>query len=215
MDVKTIVLSITKEQLASLPTVTYPGHIVVVNTAGQAKSALETIGRYNVVGFDTETKPSFRKGRTNQVALVQISTGDCCYLFRINKFGFIDELRDFIENESIIKVGLSLKDDFHVLHKIHEFNPGAFVDLQDMVKEFCITDCSLQKIYGIIFNGRISKSQRLSNWEASMLSAPQQIYASIDAWACLKIYNHLVSGLFNPKKSIYMHNPDSEPGEGT
>lgn len=210
MNVKTITLSISKEQLASLPTVTYPGHIVVVNTVEQAKSALATISRYDVVGFDTETKPSFRKGRTNQVALIQISTGDCCYLFRINKFGFIPELMQFMEDSNIIKVGLSLKDDFHVLHKIHEFDPGSFIDLQDMVKDYCIHDCSLQKIYGIIFNGRISKSQRLSNWEASMLTAPQQIYASIDAWACLKIYNHLTSGNFIPEQSEYIYTPTSE-----
>lgn len=210
MDVKTIVLSITKEQLASLPTVTYPGHIVVVNTVEQAKSALETIRRYSVVGFDTETKPSFRKGHTNQVALIQISTGDCCYLFRINKFGFTPELKEFIEDESITKVGLSLKDDFHVLHKLHNFLPSSFVDLQEMVKDFCIRDCSLQKIYGIIFNERISKSQRRSNWEASLLTPPQQTYASIDAWACIKIYNYLISGKFNPEESRYIYTPLSE-----
>lgn len=213
MDVKTIVLSITKEQLASLPTVTYPGHIMVVNTAEQAKSALETIRRYSVVGFDTETKPSFRKGHTNQVALIQISTGDCCYLFRINKFGFTQELKEFIEDESIIKVGLSLKDDFHVLHKLHNFSPNSFIDLQEMVKDFCIRDCSLQKIYGIIFNERISKSQRLSNWEASLLTPPQQAYASIDAWACIKIYNHLTSGNFNPEKSKYIYTPPADNTE--
>ncbi len=210
MDVKTVVLSITKEQLASLPTVTYPGHIVVVNTVEQAKSALETIRRYRVVGFDTETKPSFRKGHTNQVALIQISTGDCCYLFRINKFGFTPELKQFIEDDDIVKVGLSLKDDFHVLNKLHKISPSAFIDLQDMVKDFCIRDCSLQKIYGIIFNERISKSQRLSNWEASLLTTPQQIYASIDAWACIKIYNYLTSGDFNPEESDYIYTPVPE-----
>ena len=207
MDVKTIVLSISKEQLASLPTVTYPGHIEVVNSVEQAKSALDTISRNSVVGFDTETKPSFRKGHTNQVALIQISTGECCYLFRINKFGFTPELKEFLENENITKVGLSLKDDFHVLHKLHKFSPCSFIDLQEMVKDYCIRDCSLQKIYGIIFNERISKSQRLSNWEASLLTAPQQTYASIDAWACIKIYNYLISGKFKPEESKYIYTP--------
>ena len=210
MNVKTIILSISKEQLAALPTVTYPGHIVVVNTVEQATSALEIIKRYPVVGFDTETKPSFRKGRTNQVALIQISTGDCCYLFRINKFGFIPELCRLIEDESTTKVGLSLKDDFQVLHKIQEFSPKGFIDLQSMVKEYNIQDCSLQKIYGIMFNERISKSQRLSNWEASTLTAPQQIYASIDAWTCLKIYNHLISGNFKPEESPYKQSQESQ-----
>ena len=144
------------------------------------------------------------------MALIQISTGDCCYLFRINKFGFTPELKEFIEDESITKVGLSLKDDFHVLHKLHNFLPSSFVDLQEMVKDFCIRDCSLQKIYGIIFNERISKSQRLSNWEASLLTPPQQTYASIDAWACIKIYNYLISGKFNPEESRYIYTPLSE-----
>ncbi|HRF69023.1 MAG TPA: 3'-5' exonuclease [Muribaculum sp.] len=208
MNVNTLVLSITKEQLSALPTVTYPGHIIVINTVEQAKSALETIRRFPVVGFDTETKPSFRKGRTNQVALMQFATEECCYLFRINKFGFPDELRDLIENPRITKVGLSLKDDFHVMHKLHDFQPAGFVDLQDLVKEFNILDCSLQKIYGIIFGERISKSQRLSNWEASTLSTPQQTYASIDAWACLKIYSHLTAGRFDPCRSPYIKHVD-------
>lgn len=203
MNVKTIILSITKEQLATLPTVTYPGHIVVVNTAEQAVSALETISRYSVVGFDTETKPSFRKGRTNPVSLIQISVGDCCYLFRISKFGFIPELKGFFENGSLLKIGLSLKDDFNVLHKTLDFEPSGFIDLQDYVKDFNIHDISLQKIYAIIFKERISKSQRLSNWAAPSLTAPQQIYASIDAWACLKIYDYLNSGKFIPEQSEY------------
>ncbi len=203
MDVNTLILSITKQQLAALPTVTYPGHIVVVNTAEQAVSALEIINRYQVVGIDTETKPSFRKGRTNPVALIQISVGECCYLFRIRKFGFIPELKRFFEDKSVLKIGLSLKDDFNVLHKTFDFVPDGFVELQDFVKRFQIHDISLQKIYAIIFKEKISKSQRLSNWEASALTAPQQIYASIDAWACLKIYNYLRSGAFNPENSEY------------
>ncbi|MCM1504103.1 MAG: 3'-5' exonuclease domain-containing protein 2 [Muribaculum sp.] len=209
MNLNTLILSITKQQLGTLPTVTYPGHIVVVNTAEQAVSALEIIGRYSVVGFDTETKPSFRKGRTNPVALIQISVGDCCYLFRISKFGFIPEFRRFFENENILKIGLSLKDDFHVLHKTLEFEPLGFIDLQDFVKNYSIHDTSLQKIYAIIFKEKISKSQRLSNWEASSLTTSQQIYASIDAWACLKIYGYLMSGAFNPEASDFIAMPDS------
>ena len=118
------------------------------------------------------------------------------------------ELKSFLEHDSVVKVGLSLKDDFHVLHRIAQFEPRSFVDLQNVVKSFHIADSSLQKIYGIIFNGRISKSQRLSNWEASELSAGQQIYASIDAWACLRIYNHLISGSFEPETSSYIVTED-------
>ena len=109
-----------------------------------------------------------------------------------------------MESEEVVKVGLSLRDDFHVLHRISAFEPHNFVDLQNLVKSFHIADSSLQKIYGIIFNGRISKSQRLSNWEASQLSHGQMVYASIDAWACLRIYHHLMEGCFDPSESAYI-----------
>ena len=209
MNVNTLILSISKERLAELPVVAYPGYIVVVNTPEQAASALSTIRRCPVVGFDTETKPSFRKGHPNKVALIQISTGECCYLFRINKFGITQEQRDFFEDPGVLKIGLSLKDDFHVMHRGTEFTPAGFIDLQEMVSGYAIHDSSLQKIYGIVFGERISKSQRLSNWEATVLTAPQQIYAAIDAWACLKIYHALTGGEFNPQESPYIVPPDT------
>lgn len=114
-----------------------------------------------------------------------MSTVNHSFLFRVNRLGITAEMMRLFENSDVIKVGLSLKDDFHVLHRIAEFNPGGFIDLQDMVKKYMITDCSLQKIYGIIFNQRISKSQRLSNWEAQFLTPQQQAYAlSTPGHAC-------------------------------
>lgn len=197
-------ISITKEQLAALPTETFPGKISVIETEEEALAALSYLNGCSIVGFDTETKPTFRKGRTNTVALIQVSTLEHSFLFRLNKIGLIDPLREFIENPSVVKVGLSLKDDFFVLHRINDFIPEGFIDLQQFVKRYNIVDCSLQRIYGIIFNRRISKSQRLSNWEAAQLSAPQQVYASIDAWACLRIYRYLTEGRFDPACSPYI-----------
>lgn len=139
------------------------------------------------------------------MSLIQISTLDHSFLFRLNKLGFFQEMREFMETDDVVKVGLSLRDDFHVLHRIAAFEPQNFVDLQAVVKTFRISDSSLQKIYGILFSGRISKSQRLSNWEAAELSPGQQNYASIDAWACLRIYNLLTDGGFDPAESAYLH----------
>lgn len=204
MDCKKMALSISKEELSKLPTVVYPGDIVVINTVEEAKAALDAICRHSVIGFDTETRPSFKKGHANKVALIQIATDDACYLFRINKFGLIDEMIDLFENDAIVKVGLSLKDDYLVMHKSRQFQHRNFVDLQAFVKDYMISDCSLQKIYGIIFNGRISKSQRLSNWEAETLTGPQQMYAAIDAWACLKIFTELLSDSFDADNSPYL-----------
>ena len=197
-------ISISKAQLSELPTVSYTGHISVIDTEEAAKSALFFLNNQKIVGFDTETRPSFRKGRSNKVSLIQISTINHSFLFRINKLGFTDEIKEFIENPNVTKIGLSLKDDFSVLHKISGFEPKGFIDLQSYVKNYKITDCSLQKIYAIIFNERISKSQRLSNWEADVLTAGQQTYASIDAWACLRIFQYLSNGKFEPNTSIYL-----------
>ncbi|MCM1020752.1 MAG: 3'-5' exonuclease domain-containing protein 2 [Muribaculum sp.] len=196
-------LSITKEQIAELPDVTYSGNIHVVTTEQDAQKALNAIYRSNIVGFDTETKPSFTKGHRNSVALIQIATPTDCYLFRINRFGFCKSLVDFMQNNQITKIGLSLRDDFHVLHNIASFEPQGFIDLQQFVSNFSIANASLQKIFAIIFNQRISKRQQLSNWEADTLTTPQMNYAAIDAWACLKIYKYLTSGSFNPQLSPY------------
>lgn len=209
-EAKNLNISISKEQLSEMPTVAFAGHISIIDNEEAAKSALFFLNNQKFVGFDTETRPSFRKGKRYQVSLIQISTLNHCFLFRINKLGFFDELKQFIENPDITKIGLSLKDDFNVLHKIANFTPHGFIDLQSFVKQYSIADCSLQKIYAIIFNERISKSQRLSNWEAEELTPSQQSYASIDAWACLRIYTHLCAGKFSPKKSPYIVSPQND-----
>lgn len=191
-------LSITKEQLSLLPPVDYDGKIHVVDTVSGVRDVVAYLTKCDLVGFDTETRPTFTKGKTHKVALLQLSTDDECFLVRLNKTGMPVFLREFLESGSPVKVGLSVKDDFHSICRICDgFNPDGFIELQEYVKNFGISDMSLQKVYGIIFGKRISKAQRLSNWEAEELTAAQQRYASIDAWACLKIYRHLLAGAFD------------------
>lgn len=199
-----ITLSISKNKIAQMPTVPYDGYITVIDTVDEALKAIEYLKTQSMLGFDTETKPSFRKGRSNKVSLIQISTDCRSFLFRINKLGFIDELKQLLEDENVIKIGLSLKDDYGALRRLGDFNPSGFIDLQAYVKNFGIIDNSLQRIYAIVFGGRISKGQRLSNWEAPELSYAQQVYASIDAWSCLQLYRHLSEGRFNPMMSQYI-----------
>lgn len=203
-------VSITKEQLSTLPTVIYPGQYVVVETDAEADEAMNELFSVNLVGFDTESKPSFKKGQANKVSLIQISSGKKCYLFRINKIGFPERLKSYIENPSVAKIGLSLKDDFFVLQRSCSFAPAGFIDLQSLVKNYNIEDTSLQKIFAILFGKKISKSQRLSNWEADELTDSQKAYASIDAWACLEIYNYLTAGKFNPVESPYLIEEDTQ-----
>ncbi|MCM1052087.1 MAG: 3'-5' exonuclease domain-containing protein 2 [Paenibacillus sp.] len=213
MDNQSFSIAIDKRKVAEMPIVTFSGAITVVEQPGDAAEAVRYLRGQSIVGFDTETKPNFRKGMTNRVSLIQVATEQHSFLFRINKMGFTPELKEFMECDDIVKIGLSLKDDFHMLHMIGEFEPHNFVELQEMVKKYHITDSSLQKIYAILFNQRISKGQRLTNWEATKLTGPQMIYASIDAWACLKIYRYLNSGQFDPSTSPYIvpDTPEATP----
>jgi len=183
--------SIKKEEIALLPVEEFKGRVIVVDTKKDASHAVEYLMKYKEVGFDTETRPSFKKGQYFKIALIQIATEDVCFLFRLNKIGIPKVLEDLLSNDSVLKIGLSLKDDFGALKKRTDIEPGNFLDLQSYVGQFGIEDASLQKIYAILFQKKISKGQRLTNWEADTLSESQKKYAALDAWACLRIYNLL------------------------
>lgn len=201
-------LSISKGTLAQLPAATYGGRCHIIDTHAAARDAALFLLKCPTIGFDTETRPSFQRGRTHKVALLQFATHEECFLFRVNKTGIGKELKQLIETPDIIKIGLSTSDDFNALRRlVPDINPDGFLDLQKWVKNFQILDNSLSRIHGIIFGERISKAQRLTNWEADVLSAQQQQYAALDAWACLKIYDYLKAGLFNPELSPYIIEP--------
>ena len=196
-----------------MPQVMFPGDIHVIDSIYHVKEAVRVLSNSPLVGFDTETKPSFRKGIVHKTALIQISTLDECFLFRSCKIGMPDVLAQYLASAEHKKVGLSLHDDFKIMRKLSNMEPAGFIDLQDVVGDYCITDISLQKIYAILFGGKIAKGQQLTNWEAPELSAAQQNYGAVDAWACLKIYNYLSQGLFNPNLSPYIVNEDDTQQE--
>lgn len=203
-------VSISKETLAELPIAEFNGTIHLVETLEELDKAINFLSNSPLIGFDTETRPSFHKGHFNKVALLQLATLTDSFLIRINKLGFVEPLIKLLENPKIKKVGLSIKDDFHNLQRLANFEPKNFVDLQSMVPEYRISDLSLAKIYGILFDKRISKGQRLTNWEADSLTEAQQMYASLDASSCIEIYDHLLSGKFEPLKSKYFSIPEEE-----
>ena len=175
-----------------MPKVLFPGRIFVIYTESDAEKAVAYLKDQRIVGVDTETRPSFKRGTTHKVALLQISTQDTCFLFRLNRIGMPDSLQEFLMSDTL-KIGLSLKDDFNSLRKRQDMHPdrGNWIELQEYVGKFGIEDRSLQKIYANLFGEKISKSQRLSNWEADVLSEGQKLYAATDAWACVEIYNCL------------------------
>ena len=187
---KQIKKTITKAEIAAMPKVLFPGRIFVIYTESEAEKAVAYLKDQRIVGVDTETRPSFKRGTTHKVALLQISTQDTCFLFRLNRIGMPDSLQEFLMSDTL-KIGLSLKDDFNSLRKREDVHPdrGNWIELQDYVGRFGIADRSLQKIFANLFGQKISKSQRLSNWEAEVLSEGQKLYAATDAWACVEIYN--------------------------
>jgi ribonuclease D len=183
--------NITKEEISNMEIEEFKGRIIVITTEDDVRKAVSYLSSFDAVGFDTETRPSFTKGKRYKVSLMQISTDEACFLFRLNIIGIPTVLSDFLSDESVTKIGISLKDDFNSISKRTNMEPKNFVDLQTMVKKYDIEDMSLQKIYAILFNKKISKGQRLTNWEAETLTEAQMKYASLDAWACLNIYNYL------------------------
>lgn len=180
-----------KKRIADLPRVLFEGRIFVIQTEAEADKAVDYLTAAPLLGFDTETRPSFKKGMMNKVSLLQISTEDTCFLFRLTHMGIPSSVVALLQDERVSKVGLSLHDDFVSLHRRTEFKPGGFLELQEYVKEFGIADLSLQKIYANIFGQKIAKGQRLTNWDADVLTEGQKLYAATDAWACIRIYREL------------------------
>lgn len=203
-------LNITKEEITELPRVEFPGVIKVVNTVAEMKKAVSILKKYNVLGFDTESKPTFRKGAPVHVSLIQISTDDICFLFRVRKIGDLTAMKEIMDSPDILKIGLSIHDDFTMLSHNYDFNPQNFIDIQHEVKRFNFKCLSLQKIFAILFSKKISKSQQLSNWDAQELTEPQMSYAAIDAWACIQIYRVLNSPDFHPEESDFCIFTDEE-----
>lgn len=180
--------SITKEELTDLPLRWFEGEIVVVDSFRLVQQAIENLSKEKVIGFDTETKPAFRKGVNNHVALLQLSSRKQAFLFRLHKIGLPEEVTRMLSNPQIIKTGVAIHDDIKALQALRAFEPAGFVELQDHARELGINNFSLKKLTGIACGFRISKGQQLSNWEAENLTHAQKLYAATDAWAALEIY---------------------------
>lgn len=206
-DLDNAIVTIDKDTLLELPAAPFKGLISLVDRKSQISEAIEFLKKSPVIGFDTETKPNFKRGECHKVALVQLATPEKTFLFRTNLIGLPAQLIELLEDPNILKIGLSIKDDFHSLAKISEINPKNFIELQNYVKDYRIVDTSLSKIHAILFGQRICKGQRLTNWEADELTEAQKNYAALDAFACIQIYDHLKKGAFDPLNSQYLTIP--------
>lgn len=180
-----------KKLISSLPTVAFKGKIMVIVSEYEAMKAVNYLLEQPILGVDTETRPSFRKGNQYKVALLQAATKDICFLFRLNHTRLSPSIIRFLEDKTVPKIGLSWHDDLNGLHKLGDFTPGYFIDLQNHVREIGIEDMSLQKLYANMFGQKISKRMQLSNWDRDVLDDKQKLYAATDAWACIMLYKEL------------------------
>ena len=184
---------IDKDYMDSLPVRAFDGEILLIDTAEKLNSVKPDLLKHKFLGFDTETRPSFKKGRFNSVALLQLASQDKAYLLRLNRLGLPGFIADLLGDPQIIKVGVAIKDDLRLLNRIRSFDPQGFIELQEFVKNYDILDNGLKRLAANVLGIRISKKNQTSNWERSELTEDQMVYAATDAWVCLKIYNALLN----------------------
>lgn len=180
-----------KTKIPTLPRAQFEGRIHVIISRAQADKAVNYLLKQPILGFDTETRPSFSKGTFHRVALLQVATYDVCFLFRLNIIGLTPAIIRLLEDTTVTKIGLSWHDDINGLHKLGNFETGLFIDIQNHVRDIGVEDLSLQKLYANLFGQQISKSQQLTNWERDVLTDKQKKYAATDAWACIQLYEEL------------------------
>ena len=185
--------TISNEQTAELPSAHFDGRIVIVDREEQVEKAYQDLAAQQIIGFDTETRPSFKAGVTNKVALLQLSTDKCCYLIRLCRTKLHPAILKILSNPNIKKIGADVAGDIRSLHALRNFKERGFIDLQQIASCWGIEEKSLRKMSALVLGERVSKAQRLSNWEASTLTPQQQMYAATDAWVCIKIYEKLMA----------------------
>jgi len=179
---------IEPDEINALPHKAFEGRIHLINTPEEADAAVKELLQEETLGFDTETRPSFKKGKINPVSLLQLASRNDAYLFRINNLGQHQGLCKLLADGSVLKVGAAIRDDIRLLKKVFPCELTGFIDLQEIVKDYGIENFGVKKLAGIVLGIRISKSQQLSNWDAAELTEAQQVYAATDAWVTLEVY---------------------------
>lgn len=200
-------ISISPEEIGVLELASFDGKIIVIDSPGkQLDEAVAYLRKQSILGFDTETRPTFSPDQhANGTALLQLSGPDRAYLIRLKKTGLPRSLSSILSRGNILKVGAATQDDVRGLQKICNFTPGGFIDLQSIVWEYGIRDKSVKKMAAIILGVKISKAQQLSNWEAENLSDSQMRYAATDAWICREMYIKLIGSKKNPLSQEQLH----------
>ena len=194
---------LNKEHIKNFPIMSFKGKMHLIKEKKDLKEALKILRRESVLGFDTETRPSFKKGENYSVSLLQLSTSDEAFLFRLNHLGLPDDLVSLLADPDILKVGVAILDDVRALLKLKKFDAEGFVELAKIASELGIVTCGLRNLAAIFFGVRISKKAQLTNWERPEFNSGQALYAATDAWICLEMYRFLESEKLLPEKIIW------------
>jgi len=178
---------VLKEDVKNFPLIEFKGHVTIIENTNDISRCCQIISKHSVIGFDTETKPAFQKGVSHDIALIQLSTNDSVFLFRINKIGLAESILNILTDPNILKVGIDIKNDLSGLKKIINFQESNFLDLNTLALQKGFKSIGAVKLTIMLLGFRISKRQRLSDWSAEKLTDSQIEYAAIDAWICVKI----------------------------
>ena len=192
-----------KEHIKTLPVCTFDGKIHLITEIKEVGDSIKTLRKYRVLGFDTETRPVFRKGVQHNVSLLQLSTPKEAFLFRLNHLGFPNELVAILEDSDILKVGVAILDDVRGLQKLSNFKADGFVELADIAGDLGIVTCGLRNLAAIFLGVRIIKKAQLTNWERPVINSKQSLYAATDAWICLEMYLFLERENLLPENRIW------------
>lgn len=194
---------ITKQEINELPLARFPGRIHIVTTPAAVELALEQLSQYPILGFDTESRPSFRKGDNFPPTVVQFSNADDAYIFQIGRLGGISGIKPLLENPDILKVGVALHDDVKRLKEIEDFDPGGITEIADLSRALGVENTGLRSLVGLFLNQRISKGAQVSNWARKTLSQSQLSYAATDAWISHALYMRLLEVTEEARKAGY------------
>jgi len=181
------------DDIQRLPMQAYEGPVHLVRTREELHEALNVLYAETVIGFDTETRPVFRKGAHTQVSLVQLAGASAVWLVQLMHVPFDKELADLLASPLCIKAGVAIHEDMRGLARIYPFAPAAVADLGRMAQEVGLSTIGLRSMSANLFGFRISKSVQCSNWERDVLEPKQVRYAATDAWLGRELYLRLLA----------------------
>jgi ribonuclease D len=193
---------LSREYINSLSVINFEGKVVVVNSLEQEREIAEQLRKESCIGFDTESRPSFKKGICYPISLLQLATSSTAYLFQLKKTGFSDHLAELLEDEAIKKVGIGIKHDLDKLKELRDINTNGFIDLSKLAEKKGIIQVGARALTARYIKRRLVKSAQKTNWSKSELTPKQQRYAACDAWICLQIYPLLLNDLTDYRQFI-------------